>query len=346
MKLVLHNYWRSSASHRVRIGLGLKKLPYEYVAVNIISKGQFVDAYRAKNPMSQVPTLEITEDDGTRYAIPQSMPILEYLEEGWPEVPLLPRDRYLRARARGLAEIVNSGIQPLQNLSTTNKVKELGGDEGAWAKHFIGNGLAAFARAASETAGAFCVGTAEVSANWLATSPWARGISVALSGWTKFATLIVAPLWLTYPGPVRRPRPALAFAAGFLVATVAAFSILLLDGHPVQAAQTFYERTLKTQINRESPFSLWDWAQYHARGLPDLHVVQRILEGLLVLGALVAAFLPRTKTPLQLAALTGALLIGFEIVLTHWFYLYIPWFFPFVVFALLWNGPEQPEAGV
>ena len=56
--------------------------------------------------------------------------------------------------------------------------------------------------------------------------------------------------------------------------------------------------------------------------------------------------MPRTKTPLQLAALTGALLIGFEVVLTHWSYLYIPWFFPFVVFALLWNGPEQPEAGV
>jgi hypothetical protein len=181
---------------------------------------------------------------------------------------------------------------------------------------------------------------------WFASSPWARGASVALSGWTKFATLIVAPLWLTYPGPVRRRRPSLAFAAGFVVATLVAFSVLLLDGHPIQAAQTFYERTLKTQITRESPFSLWDWAQYHARGIPDLHVVQRVLQGMLVLAALASAFVPRTKTPLQLAALTGALLIGFEIVLTHWFYLYIPWFFPFVVFALLSNGSEQPEAGV
>jgi hypothetical protein len=151
---------------------------------------------------------------------------------------------------------------------------------------------------------------------------------------------------LTYPGPVRRPRPALAFAAGFVVATVVAFSILLFDGHPVQAAQTFYERTLKTQIARDSPFSLWDWAQYHARGIPDLHIVQRVLEGLLVLGALVAAFVPRTKTPLQLAALTGALLIGFELVLTHWSWLYIPWFFPFVVFALLFGAREQPKASV
>jgi hypothetical protein len=176
---------------------------------------------------------------------------------------------------------------------------------------------------------------------WLAARPSLRGIFAALSGWTKFATLVVAPLWLTYPGPVRRPRPTFAFAAGFVLATLAAFSVLLLDVHPVQAAQTFYERTLKTQVTRESPFSLWDWAQYHARGIPDLHVVQWVLEGLVVLGAVAAAFVPRTKTPLQLAALTGALLLGFELVLTHWFYLYIPWFFPFVAFALLANGRTE-----
>jgi hypothetical protein len=169
---------------------------------------------------------------------------------------------------------------------------------------------------------------------------WARGAFVALSGWTKFATLIVAPLWLTYPGPVKRPRPALAFAAGFAVATLAAFSILFLDAHPIQAAHTFYDRTLKTQVTRESPFSLWDWAQYHARGIPDLHVVQWVLEGLLVLGAIAVAFFPSRKSPLQLAALTGALLIGFELVLTHWFYLYIPWFFPFVAFAVIASERE------
>jgi hypothetical protein len=168
-----------------------------------------------------------------------------------------------------------------------------------------------------------------------ASSAWARGVAVALSSWTKFATLVVAPLWLTYPGPVRRPRPAVAFAAAFLVATIAAFSILLLNAHPIAAAHTFYDRTIKTQITRHSPFSLWDWGQYHARGLPDLHVVQRVLEGLLVIAAVAAAFFPARKSPLQLAALTGALLIGFEFVLTHWFYLYIPWFFPFVAVAVI-----------
>jgi hypothetical protein len=170
---------------------------------------------------------------------------------------------------------------------------------------------------------------------WLATSPWARGAFVALSGWTKFASLVVAPLWLTYPGPVRRLRPSLAFVGGFLLVTAAAFSILLLEPSVVRAAEDFYHRTLENQIERNSPFSLWDWGQYHARGLPDLHVVQRVLQVLLVVGAVAAGFVPRRKTPLQLAALTGALLIGFELVLTHWFYLYIPWFFPFVAFAVL-----------
>jgi maleylpyruvate isomerase len=158
MKLVLHNYWRSSASHRVRIALGLKQLSYEYVVVNILKRDQHVDAYRAMNPMAQVPTLEITEDNGTVRAVSQSLPILEYLDERWPEPAILPKDLYLRARTRLLAEIINSGIQPLQNLTTTNQVKAFGGDAALWPKVFITEGLAAFERAAHETAGQFCVG--------------------------------------------------------------------------------------------------------------------------------------------------------------------------------------------
>jgi maleylpyruvate isomerase len=160
VKLVLHNYWRSSASHRVRIGLGLKKLAYDYVVVNIVKREQHADAYRAKNPMAQVPTLEITEDDGTVHALNQSLPILEYLDERFPDPAILPKDLYMRARTRLLAEIINSGIQPLQNLTTTNQVKALGGDAAVWPKSFIADGLAAFERAARETAGKFCVGDA------------------------------------------------------------------------------------------------------------------------------------------------------------------------------------------
>jgi maleylpyruvate isomerase len=158
MKLVLHSYWRSSASHRVRIGLGLKQLPYDYVALNILKGEQFGDSYRAKNPMSQVPTLEVIEDDGTKVTLTQSLAILEYLDERWPDPPILPRDPLLRARARALAEIVNAGVQPLQNISTLGKIKALGGDEAAWIRPVIASGLAAFARGVAEVAGTFSVG--------------------------------------------------------------------------------------------------------------------------------------------------------------------------------------------
>jgi len=170
---------------------------------------------------------------------------------------------------------------------------------------------------------------------WLASAPWARGALAALSGLTKFGSLIVVPLWLTYPGIERGGRRMAFFAGGFVLATLLAFGVFLLEPSLAEAGRTFAERTLVWQIDRESPFSLWDWRQYHADGIPDLHLVQRVLQGLLVIGAVAAAFVPRRKSPLQLAALTGALIIGFEIVLTHWFYLYIPWFFPFAAFALL-----------
>jgi uncharacterized membrane protein len=171
---------------------------------------------------------------------------------------------------------------------------------------------------------------------WLVTKPAARGVMAALSGWTKFASLIVAPLWLTYPGR----RPSLRFAAGFAAATLAVFSILLLSPDPFHEAHVFWTRTVGFQIGRDAPWSLWDWGQYHARGLPDLHVVQRVLQVLLLLGAVALAFFPRHKSPLQLAALTAVLLAGFEFVVTYWLYTYIPWFYPFAALTLL--APALP----
>jgi maleylpyruvate isomerase len=164
--LVLHNYWRSSASYRVRIALECKGLRYRYQPVHIIKDGgqQHLPGYRARNPMAQVPTLEIIDGELHRF-LPQSLPIIEYLEERWPQQPLLPEDLYLRARTRALAELINSGIQPLQNLSTTRKLKELGGDETAWLRAFIGDGLAAFADLVAETKGSFCVGDAPTMAD-------------------------------------------------------------------------------------------------------------------------------------------------------------------------------------
>jgi hypothetical protein len=168
---------------------------------------------------------------------------------------------------------------------------------------------------------------------WLATSSTARGLFVGLASWTKFAALLLVPLWATYPGPPRRPRAAALFAGGFLIATVLGFWVLLLEPDPLHAARIFWDRTFGWQLDRDSPFSIWNWGVYP--GYPDLGSWQTALEIVLVIGAVALAFVPRRKTPVQLAALSAALLIGFQIVLTHWFYLYIPWFFPFVSFALL-----------
>jgi maleylpyruvate isomerase len=133
----LYAYWRSSASWRARIALAWKNVSYELIPVNLLEQAQRKDEYRALNPMAQLPTLEL--DDGRRIA--QSLAIIEYLEETIPEPALLPRDPYLRARARQLAEIVNAGIQPLQNLSVFDEVEKLGGRRIPWAQHFVSVGL-------------------------------------------------------------------------------------------------------------------------------------------------------------------------------------------------------------
>jgi len=166
----LYNYWRSSASWRVRIALRWKDLPYEYHAVHLVRGGgeQFAPAYLDVNPLSQVPVLELDPEPGAAppagappRRIAQSLAILEYLEECFPTPPLLPRDPWLRARARQIAEIVNSAMQPFQNTSVLGYVKEtLRGDDQAWIRHFLVRGLAALERTAGETAGHFLVGEA------------------------------------------------------------------------------------------------------------------------------------------------------------------------------------------
>jgi hypothetical protein len=184
---------------------------------------------------------------------------------------------------------------------------------------------------------------------WLVTSAPARGVFVALAGWTKFAALPLVPLWASYPHWRRRPLDKALYAGGLLLGTALSFWILLLEPDPVHAARVFWDRTFGWQLSRPSPFSIWDWDEYP--GFPDLHHLQTALKIVVVIAAVAVYFLPRTKNALQLAALSGALLIGFELVLTHWFYLYIPWFFPFVAFAVLAPAlvrvpePEAAEAG-
>jgi maleylpyruvate isomerase len=155
----LYNYWRSSASWRVRIALGLKGLAYEYVTVHLVKDGgqQRSAEHHARNPMEQVPTIELTID-GKRRMVGQSIAILELLDELYPETPIYPRDPYLRARTRELVEIVNSGIQPHQNLTPMARIE-------AHAKHFNQVGLAAFEERVADIAGKFCVGDTPTAAD-------------------------------------------------------------------------------------------------------------------------------------------------------------------------------------
>lgn len=159
--LRLYSYWRSSASWRVRIGLHLKGLKFDYVPVHLVKDGgeQNSAAYRTLNPMRTLPTLEWTEADGSVRRLSQSLPVLEYLEERFPAPALLPADAFLRAKSRMLAEMVNSGIQPLQNLSVMQRLKqELSADDKAWSAYWNTRGLEALEAAVQPTAGRFCVG--------------------------------------------------------------------------------------------------------------------------------------------------------------------------------------------
>jgi maleylpyruvate isomerase len=154
----LYNYWRSTSSWRVRIALALKGVAYEYVAVHLVRDGgeQHTADYRGKNPMEQVPTLEL--DDGT--VLRQSLAIIAYLDERYPSPPLMPADLTLRARVREAAEIMNSGMQPLHNLAVLERLRAATMDEKAWTRHFVGRGLLALDAIARERGGRYLVGDA------------------------------------------------------------------------------------------------------------------------------------------------------------------------------------------
>lgn len=154
----LFNYWRSSASYRVRLALGFKGLAYEYVPVNLAKGEQHQAAHHGRNPWNSVPVLEVM-DGGQRVLLTQSVAIAEYLEETHPAPSLFPKAPVARAKCRAMVELVNSGIQPLHNLQILNYVRdELKGDTKAWAEKWVGQGLDALEALAKESAGQFMVG--------------------------------------------------------------------------------------------------------------------------------------------------------------------------------------------
>jgi len=158
----LFTFWRSSSAYRVRIALAMKGLAYEPMFVHLSRAGgeQHSSDFRDKNPHGQIPVLEVHGEHGELPAfLAQSLAIIEYLEERFPEPPLLPKDLLARARVRELAELMNSGIQPFQNLTTTTFLGEVAPelDKQRWFEKFIAGGLQVLERRALALAGRFLV---------------------------------------------------------------------------------------------------------------------------------------------------------------------------------------------
>ncbi len=155
----LYTYWRSSSAWRVRIALALKGVAYESVPIHLLRSGgeQHGQDFLQRNPLAQVPVLEL-EQGGRVVELMQSVAIVEYLEESFPEPPLLPSDSWQRALVRELVEIINSGTQPLQNLRVLQRVAELGGDRQAWAREWTARGLSALETRARGSSGEYLVG--------------------------------------------------------------------------------------------------------------------------------------------------------------------------------------------
>lgn len=157
--MILHGYFRSTASWRVRIALGLKGVEAVQVAHHLRKGEQRAPAYLALNPQGLLPSL--VTDDGA--VLTQSLAIIEYLDEVAPEPALLPAEPVLKAKVRAVAQAVACDIHPVQNLKVLQRLRELGlGEElvQAWASTTIEEGLDAVDRLLADQPGPFAFGDA------------------------------------------------------------------------------------------------------------------------------------------------------------------------------------------
>lgn len=139
----LYSYYRSSCSYRVRIALHHKSLPFEYIPIHLVQSEQLSEEYLALNPKKEVPTLV-----DKNISLSQSTAIILYLDRMYIEKPLFPKELPFFEKCLELVEIINSGIQPLQNLAVLKKLKTDFGisddQKNEWVKHFIFEGLKAY----------------------------------------------------------------------------------------------------------------------------------------------------------------------------------------------------------
>jgi maleylacetoacetate isomerase len=155
----LYGYFRSSAAYRVRIALNWKGVPHEHAFVHLTRDGggQYSPDYLARNPQALVPALEL---DGGEVLI-QSLAIIEYLEEAYPDPPLLPGDAVARARVRAIAQAVACDIHPLNNLRVLQYLRHhMGQGKGAvdeWYRHWIATGFGAIEKLIGGDG--FCIGS-------------------------------------------------------------------------------------------------------------------------------------------------------------------------------------------
>ncbi|XP_039033656.1 glutathione S-transferase zeta class-like isoform X2 [Hibiscus syriacus] len=154
-KLKLYSYWRSSCSFRIRIALNLKGLDYEYIPVNLLKGEQFSPEFQKLNPIGYVPVLV----DGD-VVVSDSFAIFMYLEEKYPQIPLLPSDLAKKALNIQAANIVSSSIQPLQNLAVLKYIEEKVSPEEKvpWAKFHIEKGFGALEKLLKDHAGKYAIG--------------------------------------------------------------------------------------------------------------------------------------------------------------------------------------------
>lgn len=137
---VLYHYWRSSASWRVRWGLELKKFTHQKIAVDLLKGEEKLDEYTRRNPSGYLPCLLVNGHP----PLGESLAILEWLEENHPSPSFFAGDSFLRAKIRQLAETVNAGIQPLQNLDVIRKLSDDKDKQAEWARHWISRGLGVY----------------------------------------------------------------------------------------------------------------------------------------------------------------------------------------------------------
>jgi len=164
---------------------------------------------------------------------------------------------------------------------------------------------------------------------YFAASPRLRGVFAALGGLTKFATLGLAPLFAMHGFERGRVRGVVLFVLAFAATAALALAPVVANG---DSLATMYDRSIAYQAERSAPFSIW--------GLYELDTLQHVWQALAFVFAVAVALVPRRRDIIGLGALAGAVIIALQLGVTYWFYLYIVWFFPLIMLAVLGRYAE------